>query len=128
MSTNYNLFEEKGEPKWNRAEALLLTSLTPYRWARPNIYKLVSLFLDFNRPSATLEKTHGRRKKKRQLIMQKRSSRGFSVLTLPKKLREWSAIPDRERKRVPDDRVDVSKAGPQQAYSGFWRDQAALAE
>ena len=28
-------FEEKGEPKRNRAEALLLTSLTPYRWAKP---------------------------------------------------------------------------------------------
>ena len=27
--------EEKGEPKRNRAEALLLTSLTPYRTARP---------------------------------------------------------------------------------------------
>ena len=25
-------FEEKGEPKQNRAEALLLTSLTPYRY------------------------------------------------------------------------------------------------
>ena len=31
VSTNHNLFEEKGEPKWNGAEALLLTSLTPYR-------------------------------------------------------------------------------------------------
>ena len=28
-------FEGKGQPKRNRAEALLLTSLTPYRWARP---------------------------------------------------------------------------------------------
>ena len=28
MSANRNLFEEKGEPKRNRAEALLLTSLT----------------------------------------------------------------------------------------------------
>ena len=27
--------EEKGEPKRNRAEALLLTSLTPYRLAKP---------------------------------------------------------------------------------------------
>ena len=36
MTTNYNLFEEKGEPKRNRAEALQLTSrLTPYRWAKP---------------------------------------------------------------------------------------------
>ena len=27
LSTNHNLLEEKGEPKRNRAEALLLTSL-----------------------------------------------------------------------------------------------------
>ena len=31
VSTNHNLFEEKGEPKRYRAEVLLLTSLTPYR-------------------------------------------------------------------------------------------------
>ena len=31
VSTNHNLFEEKGEPKRNRAEAFLLTSLTPHR-------------------------------------------------------------------------------------------------
>ena len=31
LSTNYNLFEEKGEPKRNRTEILPLTSLTPYR-------------------------------------------------------------------------------------------------
>ena len=31
VSTNHNLFEEKGEPKWYRAEVLPLTSLTPYR-------------------------------------------------------------------------------------------------
>ena len=31
VSTNHNLFEQKREPKRNRAEALLLTSLTPYR-------------------------------------------------------------------------------------------------
>ena len=31
VSTDHNLSEEKGEPKRNRAEALLLTSLTPYR-------------------------------------------------------------------------------------------------
>ena len=30
-TTNHNLFEKKGNPKRNRAEALLLTSLTPYR-------------------------------------------------------------------------------------------------
>ena len=29
------LTEEKGEPKRNRAEAFLLTSLGPYRWAKP---------------------------------------------------------------------------------------------
>ena len=33
--TKHNLFEEKGEPKQNRAEALLFSSLTPYRWAKP---------------------------------------------------------------------------------------------
>ena len=31
MSTNHNLFEEKGEPKRYRTEVLVLTSLTPYR-------------------------------------------------------------------------------------------------
>ena len=35
VSTDHNLFEEKGEPKRNRAEAFLLTSLTPYRSAKP---------------------------------------------------------------------------------------------
>ena len=34
-TTNHNLFEERGEPKRYRTEALLLTSLTPYRWAKP---------------------------------------------------------------------------------------------
>ena len=29
VSTNHNLFEEEGEPKQNRAEALPLTTLTP---------------------------------------------------------------------------------------------------
>ena len=29
VSTNHNLFEEKGEPKRNRTEVLQLTSLTP---------------------------------------------------------------------------------------------------
>ena len=28
-------FEEKGEPKHIRTEVILLTSLTPYRWAKP---------------------------------------------------------------------------------------------
>ena len=31
VSTNHNLFEEKGEPKRCRTEVLPLTSLTPYR-------------------------------------------------------------------------------------------------
>ena len=30
VSTNHNLFEEKGEPKWYRTKVLLLTSLMPY--------------------------------------------------------------------------------------------------
>ena len=35
VSTNHNLFEEKGQPKWYRTEVLPLTSLTPYHWAKP---------------------------------------------------------------------------------------------
>ena len=35
MSTNRNLFEEKGEPKRHRTEVLPLTNPTPYRWAKP---------------------------------------------------------------------------------------------
>ena len=35
VSTNHNLFEEKGQPKQYRTEVLPLTSLTPYRQARP---------------------------------------------------------------------------------------------
>ena len=31
VSTNHNLFEEKGEPKRYRTEGLQLSSLTPYR-------------------------------------------------------------------------------------------------
>ena len=34
VSTNHNLFEEKGEPKQIRTE-VPLTSLTSYRWAKP---------------------------------------------------------------------------------------------
>ena len=41
VSTSHSLFEEKGELKRNRAEALLLTSLTPYRWATPTHYDVV---------------------------------------------------------------------------------------
>ena len=32
-------FEEKGEPKRSRTEVLPLTSLTPYRWAKPALVK-----------------------------------------------------------------------------------------
>ena len=35
VSRDHNLFEEKGEPKRFRTEVILLTSLTPYRWAKP---------------------------------------------------------------------------------------------
>ena len=35
VSTNHNLSEEKGAPKRYRTEVLPLTSLTPYRWAKP---------------------------------------------------------------------------------------------
>ena len=31
VSTNHSLFEEKGDPKRNQTDVLLLTSLTPYR-------------------------------------------------------------------------------------------------
>ena len=34
MSTNHNLFEEKGEPKRYRTKVLPLTSLTPYHYAK----------------------------------------------------------------------------------------------
>ena len=36
VSTNHNLFEEKGEPKRYRTEVLPLTSPTPYRQAKPS--------------------------------------------------------------------------------------------
>ena len=41
VSTNHNLFEEKGEPKRIQTGVHLLTSLTSYRWAKP-AHKLVS--------------------------------------------------------------------------------------
>ena len=40
VSTNHNLFDEKGEPKRVRIEVLPFTSLTPYRQAKPAHYKL----------------------------------------------------------------------------------------
>ena len=56
-------FEEKGEPKLNRTKVLLLTSLTPYRWAKPahvNILILIvgrfytALFSNFEQTQCTL--------------------------------------------------------------------------
>ena len=38
VSSNHNLSEQKGELMWNQTEALLLTSLSPYRWATPAHY------------------------------------------------------------------------------------------
>ena len=35
VSTDHNLLEEKGQPKRIRTEVPLLTSLMPYRWAKP---------------------------------------------------------------------------------------------
>ena len=35
VSIDHNLFEEKGEPKQIRTDVPLLTSLTPYRKAKP---------------------------------------------------------------------------------------------
>ena len=35
VSTNHNLFEDKGAPKRHRTEVLPLTNRTPYRWAKP---------------------------------------------------------------------------------------------
>ena len=43
VSTNHNLSDEKGEPKRYRTEVLPLTSLTPYRWAKPAHIVLPSL-------------------------------------------------------------------------------------
>ena len=34
-STNHNLFEQKGQPKRYQTEVLPVTSLTPYRQAKP---------------------------------------------------------------------------------------------
>ena len=42
-------FEVKGEPKRNRTEVLMLTSLTPYRWAKPAQNVSGSLFQALNR-------------------------------------------------------------------------------
>ena len=43
VSTDHNLFEEKGEPKRIRTEALPLTSLTPYPYGKPAHNLLLAL-------------------------------------------------------------------------------------
>ena len=45
VPTNHNLSEEKGEPKRYRTEVLPLTSLSPYRWAKPAHVFLLYLWL-----------------------------------------------------------------------------------
>ena len=56
MSTDHNLFEEKAEPKRNRAEVLLLTSLR--LTVRPN---RLTLKLCFNGPFWLRQATAGHR-------------------------------------------------------------------
>ena len=52
LSTNHNLFDEKGEPKRYRTEVLLLTNLTPYRQAKPALnYRVIKRGLIHTRPS-----------------------------------------------------------------------------
>ena len=53
VSTNHNLFEEKGEPKRYRTEVLPLTSLTSYRQAKPALIYLCnrSTYLSSSRHS-----------------------------------------------------------------------------
>ena len=52
-STNRNLFEEKGEPKWYRTEVLRLTSLMPYRQAKPaNCMATHTGLLSYSLPSS----------------------------------------------------------------------------
>ena len=41
----HNLFEEKGQPKWIRTEVLLLTSLTPHRWAKPAHFIIIIIII-----------------------------------------------------------------------------------
>ena len=55
VSTNHNLSEEKGEPKRYRTEVLPLTSLTPYRWAKPALYhREASLLYSRGQPTVAL--------------------------------------------------------------------------
>ena len=66
VSTNHNLFEEKGEPKRYRTEVLPLTSLTPYRWAKPaHDLEGVRLFYFFS-PLGVLKQDRTARKKKEE--------------------------------------------------------------
>ena len=50
-------FEEKGEPKRIRTEVPLLTSLTPYRWAKP-AHNTVFWFVKLEERRAVSEKVH----------------------------------------------------------------------
>ena len=59
MSTNHNLFEEKGEPKRNRAEVL-----PPYHWAEParaikfgSIVLFIRLFVQVSEHVARMQAT-----------------------------------------------------------------------
>ena len=45
VSANHNLFEEKGEPKRYRTEVLPLTSLTPYRSAKPAHVDIIGILI-----------------------------------------------------------------------------------
>ena len=45
MSANHNLFQKGGEPKWIRTEVLLLTSLTPHRWANPAHFIIIIIII-----------------------------------------------------------------------------------
>ena len=75
VSTNHNLFEEKGEPKRYRTEVLPLTSLTPYRWATPAHSQSVSGGVSFIAPRNDLASTA-------QELCESRGGRpGLSVLT-----------------------------------------------
>ena len=47
VSPNHNLFEEKGEPKRYRTDVFPLTSLTPYRYAKPAHGYLMLLSLPY---------------------------------------------------------------------------------
>ena len=58
VSTNHNLFEEKGEPKRYRTEFLPLTNLMPYRYAKPAHNASQLLLIAFIALFAALDQTH----------------------------------------------------------------------